>query len=308
MIINTGLRTDIPAFYSEWFANRLRAGEVCVRNPYNPNAVSRYRLDPDVVDLIAFCTKNPKPMLPYMELLKPYGQFWFVTITPYEKEIEPNVPSKEAVMESVKQLSSIVGADAVCWRYDPIFISEKYTVERHIRDFEEMAQSLAGYVNGCVISFIDLYQKVKRNFPEVREVTASERLQIGKAFSQIGKSFSIPLKTCAEGTDMAAFGIDCSGCMTLETYEQALHEKLHAPKIKSSRTECSCYLSNDIGAYHTCAHFCRYCYANYSAETVRANMKKHDPNSPLLLGNLRPEDVIRDAKQESWLDRQLRLF
>ena len=94
MIINTGMRTDIPAFYTDWFVNRLKAGFVLVRSPYNPRSVTRYRLSPDVVDLIGFCTKNPAPMLPYMDMLHPYGQYWFVTITPYGREIEPCVPQK----------------------------------------------------------------------------------------------------------------------------------------------------------------------------------------------------------------------
>ena len=97
MIINTGQRTDIPAFYAEWFANRLREGFVCVRNPYDPHQVSRYRLDPSVVDVIGFCTKNPAPMFPYMDLLADYGQYWYVTITPYGRDIEPNVPASREI-------------------------------------------------------------------------------------------------------------------------------------------------------------------------------------------------------------------
>ncbi len=92
MIINTGQRTDIPAFYSEWFVNRLKEGFVLVRNPYNPQRVARYRLDPAVVDLIGFCTKNPAPMLKHMKLLEPFGQFWYVTVTPYGRDIEPMCP------------------------------------------------------------------------------------------------------------------------------------------------------------------------------------------------------------------------
>ena len=122
MIIQTGMRTDIPAFYSKWFMNRIKEGYVLVRNPYNERQVTRYRLTPDVVDLIAFCTKNPAPMLPYMNVLKPYGQYWFVTITPYGRDIEPNVPDKEKVMDDFKKLSDIVGVDSMGWRYDPIFI------------------------------------------------------------------------------------------------------------------------------------------------------------------------------------------
>lgn len=122
MIIQTGMRTDIPAFYAEWFVNRIKEGFVLVRNPYNPIQVTRYSLSPEVVDLIAFCTKNPAPMLSHMEALKPYGQYWFVTITPYGKEIELNVPPKELVMESFKRLSDIVGADSMGWLYDGEYI------------------------------------------------------------------------------------------------------------------------------------------------------------------------------------------
>ena len=134
MIINTGQRTDIPAFYSEWFANRLKAGFVLVRNPYNPQSVTRYRLSPDVVDLIGFCTKNPAPMLPYMDLLRSYGQFWYVTITPYGKEIEPYVPNKLQVINSFKRLSDLVGIDSVGWRYDPVFVSDDWPLERHFKN------------------------------------------------------------------------------------------------------------------------------------------------------------------------------
>ena len=116
MILNTGQRTDIPAFYSEWFASRLREGFVCVRNPYNPVQVTRYRLDPSVVDVIGFCSKNPEPMLRYMDLLQNYGQFWYVTITPYGRDIEPNVPDKHHLLGVFQRLSSIVGSRCIGWR------------------------------------------------------------------------------------------------------------------------------------------------------------------------------------------------
>ena len=145
MIINTGQRTDIPAFYSEWFFNRLKEGFVMVRNPYDPASVTRYRLSPDVVDVIGFCTKDPSPMLGRMDLLRPYGQFWYVTITPYGREIEPGVPNKTQVLDSFRRLSLTVGADSVGWRYDPIFISSTYPVDRHIKAFEYMAKALSGH-------------------------------------------------------------------------------------------------------------------------------------------------------------------
>ena len=163
MILQTGMRTDIPAFYAEWFTNRIKDGYVLVRNPYNPVQVTKYRLDPTFVDLIGFCSKNPAPMLQYMDLLKPFGMYWFVTITPYGTDIEPHVPDKEKVIDSFLALSEIVGPDAMAWRYDPIFLDETYTVDYHLKAFEHIAAHLCDATKTCVISFIDLYQKVRKN-------------------------------------------------------------------------------------------------------------------------------------------------
>lgn len=234
MILQTGMRTDIPAFYSKWFINRIREGYVLVRNPYNPSAVTKYKITPDVVDLIAFCTKNPAPMLEHMDILKPFGQYWFVTITPYEKEIEPNVPNKIQVIDDFKTLSKTVGIDSIGWRYDPIFITEKYSLDFHLEVFEKMASELSGYTNTCIISFIDLYKKVIRNFPEARTVTKSERLKLGKAFAEIGRKYGIIVKACAEGDELAPFGVDCNGCLTQAVYEKTLHTKVNMPRRKVS--------------------------------------------------------------------------
>ena len=309
MIIQTGMRTDIPAFYSEWFINRIKAGFVLVRNPYNPVQVTRYSLLPDVVDLISFCTKNPSPMLDKMDHLAPYGQYWFVTITPYGKDIEPNVPDKQKVMEDFKRLSDRVGVDSIGWRYDPILVDSQHSVQWHIGKFEEMAKNLSGYTKTCVISFIDIYKKVEKNFPQARAVSHQDKMTIGKAFIEIAGNYGMTIRPCAEGTDLAPYGADCSGCMTVKTYETALHNNLTVPKKgKNQRNgECACLLGTDIGAYDTCGHLCRYCYANTDPDLVKENMRKHDPKSPFLLGNLNPEDIIHEADQRSWIDRQMRL-
>ncbi len=308
MIIQTGMRTDIPAFFTPWFLKRLQEGYVLVRNPYDEQTVTRYRLTPDVVDLIACCSKNPAPMLPHRKALREFGQYWFVTITPYGPEVEPHVPDKERVMEDFKRLSDFVGVDSVGWRYDPILIAGPYTVERHIRDFEHMARTLSGYTESCVISFIDLYQKVKRNYPEVREVQKDERLTLGKAFAEIGKTYGITIRACAEGDELAPYGVNCEGCMTVGIFEKALHTRLNVPRRKNQRGgQCACVLGTDIGAYDTCGHLCRYCYANADAEQVRRNLRAHDPDSPFLMGGFRPGDTIRDAVQKSWRSDQLSL-
>ena len=308
MIINTGQRTDIPAFYAEWFANRLKEGYVCVRNPYNPNQVSRYRLDPSVVDVIGFCTKNPAPMFPYMALLIEYGQYWFVTITPYGRDIEPNVPDKHRLLDDFRRLSDMVGIHSIGWRYDPIFVSDRYTMEYHIHAFEQIASRLDGYTETVVISFIDLFPKVRRNFPEAREVTKEQRLLLGRELIRIASAHGMTVRPCAEGDDLAPFGADCGGCMRIDDYEKAIGKSLRAPKKKGARAECSCYLACDIGAYNTCLHLCRYCYANAEPAEVLALSRLHDPGSPFLIGHYMDGDKIHDVPQKSWIDGQMRLM
>jgi len=307
MIINTGQRTDIPAFYAEWFANRLKAGFVCVRNPYDPSQVSRYRLDPAVVDVIGFCTKNPAPMFPYMHLLRDYGQYWFVTITPYGRDIEPNVPDKHKLLEDFRHLSDTVGVNSVGWRYDPILLSARYTPEYHLRAFETIASALEGYTETAVISFIDLYPKVRRNFPEAREVPEEQRLSLGRELIGIASAHGMTLKPCAEGDALAPYGADCGGCMRVSDYEKAIGKRLDAPRKKNARAQCACYLSCDIGAYNSCLHLCRYCYANAEPEKVLAQSRLHDPNSPFLIGGYREGDRVHDVPQASWVSEQIEL-
>lgn len=309
MILNTGSRTDIPAYYSDWFYNRIDEGYVLTRNPYNPQQVLKYSLDPSVVDVLVFCTKNPKPMLSRIEKLKGYRQFWFVTLTPYGKDIEPNVPKKTTVIESIKQLSSLVGNKSVSYRYDPIFITEKYSLNYHLRAFEKIASELSGYVNSCVISFIDLYEKTKRNFPSVKQVTPYEQDFLAKNFALIGEKYNIPIRSCCENVEFKKYGIDVSGCMTKDVLENATNCPLAIPNNKKPpRAECNCLLGADIGAYNTCPHGCLYCYANYNKDVVKKNYSLHNPNSPFLIGDFRKEDIIVEVNQQSYIDNQLRLF
>ena len=308
MILQTGLRTDIPTFYTPWFLRQVEEGFVLVRNPYNPRQITRYRLTPDVVDCIGFCTKNPAPMLPHLDKLSSFGQHWFVTITPYGADIEPRVPPQEQIIADFRRLSGLLGPHAVTWRYDPILLTEVYTVERHLAEFTTMCAALEGATDTCVISFIDLYEKVKRNFPQVKAVPQEERLYLGREMQRIASEHGIRLKSCCESDELAPFGVDCSGCMTLSTYEKAIGCRLTAPRLPKSNRACLCHLSADIGAYNTCGHGCLYCYANHDEAAVRRAMAQHDPASPLLIGQVGSNEVIRDAQQASWRDGQINLF
>ena len=312
MILHTGNRTDIPAFYSEWFYNRIRDGYVLVRNPYNEKSVTRYRLLPEIVDLIVFCTKNPSPMLKDFDLLREFGQLWYVTITAYGKGIEPGVPDKNEVICAFKELSRRTGKDACVWRYDPVLVYEKYTVAQHIRSFEKICVELSGFTDTCVISFVELYEKVKANFPELRAVSIEEQKMLCASFSKIAMDYGMRVKLCGKSllddSQLLSYGIDASGCMTESVMEKALHSPINIPAHKPSRKECSCYLGFDIGAYNTCAHFCRYCYANSNREKVLFNMKAHDLLSPFLIGNKKADDEIHDAVQFSFKSGQMEMF
>lgn len=308
MILNTGSRTDIPAYYSTWFYNRIQEGYVLVRNPYNPSQVTRYRLTPKLIDILIFCTKNPQPMLEKLDRLQPYTCFWYVTITPYGKDIEPYVPQKEEVMESLKRLSEKLGCGKVSWRYDPVLITEKYSVDFHIREFERMADSLAGYTEQCVVSFIDLYEKTRRNFPAVRQVSGEEQRQLVEAFARTAKKTHMQIHLCCENKTLVRDHVDAGGCMSKEILEKAAGYRMTVPKQRYARQGCDCLLGADIGAYNTCGHGCLYCYANYDRKTVVRSMACHDENSPFLIGHGQEGDVIRDAKQELWRDEQMSLF
>lgn len=301
MIINTGCRTDIPAFYSKWLMNRIREGYVLVRNPYYKSQVTKYSLSPDVVDCLAFCTKNPKPMLQYLDELDKYKQYWFVTITPYGKDIEPMVPDKEDVIRSFKVLSKRIGVDPIGLRYDPIFIGNGFDVKRHIDCFEEITRSLKGYTHNCTISFLDLYEKVKRNAPNIKPPTKEEQIELAKEFSRIGKENDMTIHSCCEKDYLSEYGLKCNGCMSQEIVEKSIKCSLNPPKRKNLRSECNCLMGNDIGAYNTCGHLCKYCYANANKGLVLENMKKHNENSPFLIGGYEDGDKITDARQKSWI-------
>lgn len=250
---------------------------------------------------MAFCTKNPHPLISHLEEFDKYKQFWFVTITPYGKDIEPNVPDKKQVIEDFKRLSEHLGPNAVALRYDSIFINEKFNVDMHIKCFERLLKILKGYTYDCTISFLDLYEKVKKNAPNIRP-PMKEEIEIAKAFYKIGKENNIIVHSCCENEYLKDYGLDITGCMSQEIVEKAIKHKLNAPKNESKRTQCSCLMGNDIGEYNTCMHLCKYCYANANSGLVKENIKKHNPNSPFLIGELEVEDKIHIANQKSWLD------
>lgn len=295
MILNVSGRTDIVAFYSKWFLNRLKEGYVDVRNPFNPNLVSR--IDFDDVDLILFCTKNPIPIVDKLGDIKiPY--IFHVTITPYKDDIDPNLPSKSKIIEAVKKISTRVGIDNIYVRYDPIFISEKYNIEYHIKAFTKLCSLLKGYVKTIIVSFIDNYKNVRKNLPylKYRSFTEEDYKLIGENFSKIAKDNNMVIQTCFEERNLTEYGFIKGECMSKELAFK-LTGKTYKKWQARKGNACNCVELVDIGVYNSCNHLCKYCYANYDESKVKENINNHDINSSLLIGHINSDDIIKPRKK-----------
>lgn len=291
MVLMVSGRTDIVAFYSKWFLNRYKEGFIDVRNPFNPKLISRINFED--VDLIMFCTKNPIPIIKYLkEIKKPI--LFHITLTPYKKDIEPNIPPKGLIINAIKEISKIIGKDYVTVRYDPILINNKYTVEYHKKAFDNMCKLLDGYVNKIIVSFIDNYKNVRKNINVLRYRNFNEEIykEIGISFSESARKHNMTVQTCFEKRRLTEYGFIEGECLSKEMAYIITGKKY---KEQTARKEkmCKCVQMVDIGVYNSCKHFCKYCYANFDEDKVKENYQKHDPNSSLLIGNIEKDDIIK---------------
>ena len=304
MIINTGARTDTVQYYSEWLLRRFREGFVYSRNPLFPNKVTRYELTPEKVDCVEFCSKNYRPILKDLhEITDRFNTHFQYTITAYGKDIEPGVPDIDESIDTLYELERQVGRQRICWRYDPVLLTEKYTVERHLETFEYMASRLSGHVDRCIFGFVEMYRKLEVNMPELFPIPDRDKDRIAEGLGMIARRYGIPIQTCGTNGDFSRYGIMGSGCMTLEVLGRANGVIFRDLKHKGMRGGCHCIESRDIGAYETCINGCRYCYANRSHAKAMENYRLHDPRSPLLIGSLKDSDTVIQGPQESYLAR-----
>lgn len=295
MILFASGRTDIPAFYSNWFINRVKVGFVDVRNPFNQKLVSRIYFSD--VDMIMFCSKNPLPMINKLDILK-VPVLFHVTITPYSKDVEPNIPDKRLIIEGVKKLSLVLGIDNVVVRYDPIFLSDKYNVDYHIRAFDKLCKNLNGYVNKIIVSFMDEYKNVRnnKNILKYRAFTREDYKKIGEAFSKSAMDNGMSVQTCFEDEDLTQYGFVKGECLSHELAYILTGKKFKSSNVRKEK-KCECVQMVDIGDYNSCMHMCKYCYANYDEKMVSSNFKRHDDNSSLLIGTIQNDDVIKVRKK-----------
>lgn len=310
MIISSSRRTDIPSFYSDWFCNRIKEGFVYVRNPMNAHQISRINLSPDVVDCIVFWTKNPSNMIDRLDELKDYKYYFQFTLTGYGHDVETGLPyKKKDLIPTFKRLSERIGREKVIWRYDPILINEKYTKDYHIRAFTAMADELKDYTEKVVISFVDLYQKTKRNTKDlnIQDISSDEMLELATKLAEIAHSNGLKIESCAERIDLSTSGIEHGCCIDQKLIEKIIGYPIKGGKDKNQRMECGCFESVEIGAYDTCRNGCRYCYANYNPERVKARTLMYDPYSPILCDSIDEAggDKITERKVSSLKEEQI---
>ena len=295
IILSVSFRTDIVAFYTPWFIKRFHEGFVDVRNPFNPKLISRISFNN--VDAILFCTKNPHPIIPYLkEIDKPI--LFHVTLTGYKNDIEVHVQNKKQIIEDIKKISKVLGKNRVVVRYDPIFLSKKYSVDYHIRSFKRICEELDGFVSRIIISFLDDYKNVSKNkrFLNCLEFSLEDYKKIGIAFSHIAHLHHIMVHTCFEDINLSEYGFDVDDCFSHELAFEMTGKIFPSWKARKEG-KCNCVQMVDIGVYNSCRHLCKYCYANYDENKVAIQSSKHNVNSSLLIGEVEIDDIIKERKK-----------
>jgi DNA repair photolyase len=308
IIVSASRSTDIPAFYSNWFINRLKAGYCVWYNPFNqqPMCVAFKN-----TKAIVFWSKNPRPLIPYLHELDGRGIHYYFqfTLNDYGNEqFEPNVPSIEARIKTFKELSEKIGKEKVIWRFDPLVMTDKIGVDELLQKVENIGNQLNGYTEKLVFSFADIgniYKKVENNLKRLhinyREFTPQTMNEFAKGLCELNKNWDFSLATCAEEVNLEQYGIEHNRCIDGELMKRIfakdedfvyylsygkfpekdslfpveLPKKETNLKDKGQRKICGCMISKDIGIYNTCPHFCVYCYANTSKEMVKNNLSSY---------------------------------
>ena len=299
VVVSASRSTDIPAFYVEWFIERLREGWCGWINPFNQQ---KYPVSFAKTRMIVFWSKNPKPMLERLDEVEALGfrQYYFqFTLNDYVAEgLEPNVPPVSERIDTFRRLARRIGKERIIWRFDPLLLSDSLTVDVLLDKIMTIGQELQGATEKLVFSFADIqtYRKVSKNLSDTncREFSFDEKIEFAKGLREINLSLGLEMATCAEDIDLSEYGISHNKCVDDDLMARLFHDDVRlmdfigaeydiidgwiikkSKKDKGQRKACGCIASKDIGAYNTCPHLCRYCYANSSDDVVRRNYQKH---------------------------------
>lgn len=288
LIVSASRATDIPAFYADWFFHRLDMGYVRWRNPFSGQ--DSY-VSFDNTRFIVFWSKNPAPLLSHLSRLKERGIGCYIqcTLNDYESEgLEPNVPPLQQRIETFRRLVDVLGFGAVMWRFDPLILTDRITIDTLLEKIAHIADVLVGYTEKLVFSFADIesYKKVSRNLRHsginYREWDEATMREFASRLSTLNRdNWNFRLATCAEFIDLSEYGIEHNRCIDpglisrLAPDDSVLQNFLYNARGDSGqRKACGCILSKDIGAYNTCPHGCLYCYANTFPASAFENYKR----------------------------------
>jgi hypothetical protein len=293
MIISASRRTDVPAFYAEWMVRRIREGYCTVANPFNRNQVTRVSLKPEDVDAIVFWTRNPRPLMPYLDELdsRGYRYYFQFTILGYPREIDAKAPPAATAIEAFRELAERLGPNRVVWRYDPIVFTGITPPAFHEENFRRLAEEIRGSARRVVVSIVDMYRKIESRLKKlegtpaaVRPCDAGDFEPLMRRLAGLAGENGMEIVSCAEEIDLRPFGILPGKCVDDRVIAKAFGTEVPTTKDPTQRKACGCVVSRDIGMYESCLFGCRYCYATGSLDRAKANFDSHDPNSPSLLG------------------------
>jgi len=309
VIISASRRTDIPAFYADWFMNRVRAGYFYRLNPFNNRQVSGFSLKPEHLDAICFWTKNPRPLLPHLAELDERGLNYYFqfTLNAYDRRFEPNLPPVEERIETMIALAGRIGPERVVWRYDPVILSSATPVSWHLEQAERLADQLSESTRRLVFSFYDNYGKGQGRLHAalhgtgifLKDITAPEqaaaRDTLVRGLKDIADRHGLRIFSCSEEIDLAAVGIEHGACIDGALIQEIFGCTPSTVKDRNQRPACRCVESVDMGIYNTCRFRCSYCYANFNEAQIETNCRKHFPDSPALLGRYEGEIEIQTS-------------
>ncbi|TYB31677.1 MAG: DUF1848 domain-containing protein [Candidatus Mcinerneyibacterium aminivorans] len=301
IIVSASRATDIPAFYGDWFMDKLERGHCSWINPFNGK---KKRISFENLRLIVFWTKNPEPFIKYLNRIDEmgYNYYFLYTLNDYEEDgLEPNLPSLESRIKSFKKLSTILGKEKVLWRFDPLILTEKIDINNLINKINRVGERIQKYTKRLIFSYADIekYNSVKKNLRQKNisyiKMSKKDKHNIAKKISELNKNWHLEINTCAEDVELERYGIYKGKCIDDKIMINCFYEdkKLmeylgvskkfninsESPKNlkdRGQRKECKCIESKDIGQYETCMHLCYYCYANKNPKKVKHNLENHN--------------------------------
>ncbi len=288
MIVSVSRRTDIPAFYSDWLINRIKAGYCLVANPYNPKQIKKVSLYPDDVDCFVFWTRNPEAMMKYLDFLDESGfsYYFMITLTNYPEILEPENPDKNRIIDSIINLSEKIGKERVIWRYDPIVLANEITPEFHLANFSDLLNTLSDFVGKIITSVLSNYRKTERRMLKAGYQTIynyDEIVELLETLNDVAATEQKKMQICCPDEKLKSAGIESASCIDINLINKISKKNIPYKRDRNQRLNCNCNQAVDIGANNTCIHGCRYCYANISRKSALSRYAKHDPKSEFLI-------------------------